>query len=619
MCVWGSSRLGIGGTTLVILGLVLVYMIRSPLTGIHRDTVSRWAAAVEVGAHSTRVNLFEWRGSASYHSLEILREEYKLLPLGLATMEDLSNLTAAVEHTVKIVCSEVPRNLWSGARIRLFVNTPGAGHSWDAHLPENQASLMSSTKIQESHAKMRRHVHLIAQNTVIQIEELTIDLPSSDRCRYAWEAATYLLHHDDVRQPHIGMIDWGENNMHIAYYSPEEDKLLVEYHEHMGLFEARRKFFALTKGLGVHDTGACTWSVDEQNTWNECLVAIQRVFLMNPKLSEPDADCSSQGTNCKVATIEIPSLKHTKFVALRLFYSLLAFANVTSQMTNLAQLAELGQKYCTLPAAFNVSNNAAIDLKLVDQPRMLGIDVKESAGLATSAISCFDFAYVTAVLHHGLGFPMTDEAFLYKDGSGDIAGKRDEIWLMGAIIFGIRDPKIATETWGIDPGYTGYYLWGFQMMIVGLVYALVRRQCTVVLLHVNPRAYRDEERRKLLTDTDQESSHELDITEMELISAAHQRSRAGEILKDQSKMFGAEERTLVRSGSTSALPQHKHKMSSRLPSEHRRNNSDGELETSSRNAGGSRSNIELGLRSDDLEDPPTRQHLTRSVSRDRLH
>ena len=53
---------------------------------------------------------------------------------------------------------------------------------------------------------------------------------------------------------------------------------------------------------------------------------------------------------------------------------------------------------------------------------MLGIDVKESAGLATSAISCFDFAYVTAVLHHGLGFPMTDEAFLYKDGSGDIAG-----------------------------------------------------------------------------------------------------------------------------------------------------------------------------------------------------
>ena len=38
---------GIGGTIVVIFALVCIYMIRSPLTGIHRDTVSRWAAAVE--------------------------------------------------------------------------------------------------------------------------------------------------------------------------------------------------------------------------------------------------------------------------------------------------------------------------------------------------------------------------------------------------------------------------------------------------------------------------------------------------------------------------------------------------------------------------------------------
>ena len=42
--------------------------------------------------------------------------------------------------------------------------------------------------------------------------------------------------------------------------------------------------------------------------------------------------------------------------------------------------------------------------------------------LAPGTISCFDFAYVTTVLYHGIGFPMTDEAFLYKDGSGNVAG-----------------------------------------------------------------------------------------------------------------------------------------------------------------------------------------------------
>ena len=75
----------------------------------------------------------------------------------------------------------------------------------------------------------------------------------------------------------------------------QEDRLLVEYHEHMGLFEARKKFFSVTTGYNIYilvvhlslldsrpgatEAGACIRAADDGDTWGKCLVAIQRVSV----------------------------------------------------------------------------------------------------------------------------------------------------------------------------------------------------------------------------------------------------------------------------------------------------------------------------------------------------
>ena len=49
-------------------------------------------------------------------------------------------------------------------------------------------------------------------------------------------------------------------------------------------------------------------------------------------------------------------------------------------------------------------------------------DLKLNKHTNPNSTACFDFAYLTTLLHHGLGFPMTEPAFLFKDASGNTVG-----------------------------------------------------------------------------------------------------------------------------------------------------------------------------------------------------
>lgn len=574
--MYGSSRAGLAGTICVILCLGMVYFLRSPLTGVHKDTRSRWAAAVEVGASETRVHLYTWRGSASYHSLEILGEWADLVPIGLPSMNNLSHLEEIVRRVDRFVTAKVPEYIQHEAHIKFFLSSPGSGHRFDRHHasiplanPNNSEKDRASIRVQ-----IRDKLTAIAnqQQHKIRIEAPVIDLPSADRCRYAWEAASYLLHHDDVRQPHIGMIDIGENNMHIAFYDPEEARVMVEYHKHYGLFEARRKFFEppsdWSEGLGAtnrdRDQRACDSGPMTGNRWTSCVAAVEKVFLKEKSRE----GCNSASRPCKLSQLQLPSLSTTKFVALRLFCSLLSIASIETRHVTLAQLASAGEKFCE-PGR----NITALKSK-TEWSELYEEGLANTNSFSVHSAICFDFAYLTTVLHHGFEIAMTEDAFLFKDDSDHVVGKRDTIWLMGALIVGIRDVNISASTMGVDPAGTRIYLWTFQLMILVLFCFLIRQGCTVVLLKLQAR--RRERKAQSSTQMLDASNMDLEAAQAYLrslqqvknadaqgtkknlrVAAAHQRSRSGENIgpnKAGMRMFDAQEVTLLRTSSTGSLP-----------------------------------------------------------------
>eukprot|EP00656_Telonema_subtile_P029178 TRINITY_DN3222_c0_g1_i2.p1 TRINITY_DN3222_c0_g1~~TRINITY_DN3222_c0_g1_i2.p1 ORF type:complete len:490 (+),score=134.72 TRINITY_DN3222_c0_g1_i2:434-1903(+) len=441
-------------------------------------------------------------------------------------MDELPNLDLIAAAVLSFVTSTVPAHMHKEAHIKLFLSSPGSGHSWDSHtLPATSKSLSHSER---SAIAARLNQWQANHPPAVTMRPPVIDVPSAHRCRFAWEAASYLLHHDDVRQPHIGMIDLGESNLHVAFFSPEEARVVVEYHEHLGLLQARSKFFSSETwaegkkpSAGGSSSAACEPSAEDPQRWQKCVEAVEQVFLQRKE----GAGCNSPEAPCKITQLQLPSTLTTKFVTLRLLSSLLAYAQINTKLTDLASLAQAGEQYCASTLPSNSSRAGWAELHQADAARK----APEAA--------CFDYAYVSTLLHHGFGFGMRDEALLYKDNSDDVVGARDAIWLMGAMIVAIRDEAVAASTTGVDAAYTRVYLWAFQGLFIAVVYCLIKHQFTVVLLHLSPR------KSSLAAAPAPSAAGSLDL---------YQRSLSGGDVRRHT--WDAQEVTLLRTASTGSLP-----------------------------------------------------------------